>query len=78
MEDKPIVNGKYLMYRGKPLVREKNVICYGNMSDKYVLFMKNHFPSIFEGHNVSLIMAIGCAILFILIGIIVVTALALR
>ena len=39
MNDKPIVNGKYLMYRGKPLVREKNVICYGNMSDKYVLFM---------------------------------------
>jgi hypothetical protein len=39
MNDKPIVSGKYLMYRGKPLVREKNVICYGSMSEKYVLFM---------------------------------------
>lgn len=39
MNDKPIVNGKYLMYRGKPLVREKNVIIYGSMSDKYVLFL---------------------------------------
>ena len=33
------VEGKYLMYKGKPLVREKNVICYGDMSDKYVLFL---------------------------------------
>ena len=39
MNEKPIVNGKYLMYRGKPLIREKNVICYGSMSDKYVLFI---------------------------------------
>jgi hypothetical protein len=30
---------KYLMYCGKPLVREKNAICYGDMSDKYILFM---------------------------------------
>ena len=39
MDEKPIVNGKYLMYRGKPLVREKNGICYGSMSDKYILFL---------------------------------------
>ena len=31
------VNGKYLEYKGKPLVREGNTIYYGNMSDDYVL-----------------------------------------
>ena len=30
---------KYLIFRGKPLIREKNAICYGSMSDKYILFM---------------------------------------
>lgn len=33
------VEGKYLMYHGKPLVREGNQICYGYMSDKYVLVL---------------------------------------
>lgn len=43
MEDKELfdkstsVNGSYLMYKGKPLVREDNMICYGYMEDKYVL-----------------------------------------
>ena len=27
------------MYKGKPLVRENNRICYGDMSDKYYLFI---------------------------------------
>lgn len=31
------VSGKYLMYKGKPLVREDNMICYGYMEDKYIL-----------------------------------------
>ncbi len=31
------VKGKYLMYKGRPLVRENNTICYGNMDDEYVL-----------------------------------------
>ncbi len=30
---------KYLEYKGKPLVREGDVICYGNMSDKCILYM---------------------------------------
>lgn len=30
---------KYLMYHGKPLVREKNALCYGDMTDKHILFM---------------------------------------
>lgn len=29
----------YITYRGKPLVRENNIICYGSMEDKYILFM---------------------------------------
>lgn len=29
----------YLIYRGKPLIREKNTLCYGSMEDKYILFM---------------------------------------
>ncbi len=39
MEEKGLLKGKYLMYKGKPLVRENNAICYGSMDDKYVLFM---------------------------------------
>ncbi len=31
------VNGNYLIYKGKPLVREGNTIYYGNMDDDYVL-----------------------------------------
>ena len=30
---------QYYMFRGKPLMREKNAICYGDMTDKYVLFL---------------------------------------
>ncbi len=39
MAQKAVLEGKYLMYKGKPLVREKNAICYGSMEDKYVLFL---------------------------------------
>lgn len=35
--DDVTVSGKYLMYKGKPLVREDNMICYGYMEDKYIL-----------------------------------------
>lgn len=38
-EQKALLEGKYLMYKGKPLVREKNVIVYGDMEDKYYLFL---------------------------------------
>ena len=31
------VKGKFLEYKGKPLVREGNMICYGDMSEKYIL-----------------------------------------
>lgn len=35
--DKATVKGSYLMYKDRPLVRDNNVICYGNMDDEYVL-----------------------------------------
>jgi hypothetical protein len=33
------IQGKFIEYKGKPLVREGNEIYYGFMSDKYYLFM---------------------------------------
>ncbi|MDD6800357.1 MAG: hypothetical protein PUE85_08095 [Firmicutes bacterium] len=33
------IKGKYLIYKNKPLVRDKNMLCYGSMDDEYVLFM---------------------------------------
>ncbi len=40
VEDKKIVGGKYLEYKGKPLVREGDTVCYGDMSDKYILILE--------------------------------------
>ena len=36
----PLVEGKYLMYKNRPLVREGDTICYGDMSEKYILIME--------------------------------------
>lgn len=33
------VEGKYLMFHGKPLVRQGHMICYGSMQDKYVMML---------------------------------------
>ena len=33
------IQGKYLEYMGKPLVRYDNEIYYGDMADKYILFL---------------------------------------
>ena len=33
------IEGKYIEYKGKPLVRKEDEIYYGFMSDKYYLFM---------------------------------------
>jgi hypothetical protein len=38
-EIKTIANGQCMEYKGKPLVRSENTICYGDMSDKYVLLL---------------------------------------
>ena len=40
MSDKTTIGNKYIMYKGKPLVRENDSFCYGNMNDKYILFMQ--------------------------------------
>lgn len=33
------IKGKFLEYKGKPLVRQGNELYYGDMSDKYYLFL---------------------------------------
>jgi hypothetical protein len=33
------VDGDFVLYKNRPLVREDNVICYGSVSDKYILQM---------------------------------------
>ena len=33
------VDGDVILYRNRPLVREDNVICYGNVSDPYIIQM---------------------------------------
>ena len=39
-EKREQVSGKYLEYKGLPLVREGNTICYGDMTDKCVLLLE--------------------------------------
>ena len=40
-DDKKLVEGKYLMYQGKPLVREADTIVYGDLNnDPYVLVLE--------------------------------------
>jgi len=33
------VNGSYLMYQGKPLIRQDNAYVWGDMNDRAVLFL---------------------------------------
>ena len=39
-ETREKVSGKYLEYRGWPLVREDNTICYGDMNEKCILILE--------------------------------------
>lgn len=39
-EKRPLVEGKYLEYLDKPLVREGDTICYGDMNEKCVLILE--------------------------------------
>lgn len=40
-DDRKMVEGKYLMYQGKPLVREENTIVYGDLNhDPCVLVLE--------------------------------------
>lgn len=38
--DREIVSGKYLEYKGKPLVREGHTICYGDKTEKCILILE--------------------------------------
>ncbi|MBO5897761.1 MAG: hypothetical protein J6R04_01990 [Clostridia bacterium] len=39
-EEINLVSGKYLEYKDKPLVREGDTICYGDMSEKCILILE--------------------------------------
>ena len=39
-DKRPLVTGDYLHYLDKPLVREGDTICYGDMSEKCVLVLE--------------------------------------
>ena len=38
-EVKSTVDGDFILYKNRPLVREDHVICYGNVSDPYIIQM---------------------------------------
>ena len=40
MDERKLVSGKYLEYKGKPLVREGDTICYGDMAEKCILILE--------------------------------------
>ena len=33
------VDGDFMLYKNRPIVREDNIICYGNTTDKYLIQM---------------------------------------
>ncbi len=39
-ESRKLVSGKYIKYMNKPLVREGNTICYGDMSEPCFLILE--------------------------------------
>jgi hypothetical protein len=39
-QERTPVSGQYLEYLGKPLVREGDTICYGDMNEKCILIME--------------------------------------
>ena len=40
IDERALVEGKYLEYKGKPLVREGDTICYGDMNEKCILILE--------------------------------------
>ncbi|MGI6166937.1 MAG: hypothetical protein ACOYIA_02210 [Eubacteriales bacterium] len=47
-----LVEGKYLMYKNRPLVREGNTICYGDMNEKCILILEIISYKKVDGHEV--------------------------
>ncbi len=39
-DTRPMVEGKFLEYLDKPLVREENTICYGDLNEKCILILE--------------------------------------
>jgi hypothetical protein len=52
MDERKLVSGKYLEYKGKPLVREGDTICYGDMSDKCILVLEIMSYKKHEGNDI--------------------------
>ena len=52
MDERKLVSGKYLEYKGKPLVREGDTICYGDMSEKCILILEIMSYKQQDGNNV--------------------------
>ena len=46
-----LVSGKYLEYKGKPLVREGDTICYGDMNEKCFLVLEIMSYKEVNGHS---------------------------
>ena len=46
------VQGNFLMYKNRPLVREGNTIIYGNLDDEYILQLIIMNETEFRGKNV--------------------------
>lgn len=40
LDGRELVSGKYLEYKGRPLVREGDTICYGDMNEKCILILE--------------------------------------
>ena len=38
--NRTMVGGEYLMYKGRPLVREGDTICYGDMNESHILVLE--------------------------------------
>lgn len=51
-ETRKKVSGSYLEYKGRPLVREGNTICYGDMSEKCILVLEIMNTKEVGGHTV--------------------------
>ena len=39
-DTRPLAGGKHLEYMGKPLVRQDDTICYGDMAEKCILILE--------------------------------------
>ena len=50
-DDKKLVEGKYLMYQGKPLVREENTIIYGDLNNDPCVLVLEIMSYTGEGDN---------------------------